>query len=318
MPPTQRTVSNAVSTQPQGNGVAVRDEGLARAREMVERYAPSFERVLPSHVGRMQFVALLKALLQRSPDLREAAHDAPDSLIHAAMDCATLGHLPGRNYAFTVRRVFDKETRQKIATVVGIEEYTGAIERMYRAGAVAAIKAEVVRENDTFVWSPTRMTVPVHEFDAMASDAKRGGLRGVYAYAEMDSGAISRVVVMNADEVMRHKAKATNPDFVWNGPFEPAMWLKTALLQLEKFVPTSSEYLRQRIEAEAERGRVEGTLTSPSPVDYTRPDAPPPPALGNAPDGRDAGPDDDTGMGEESDAAAQWADAKVRAPGGGA
>jgi recombination protein RecT len=254
---TANTVSNAIARQ----------DDDQTPRSMVEKYAPSFGNVLPEFITQDMFVSLANAALQRSPDLRCAAQADVWSLIHALMDCAFLGHLPGKGYALTARGVKDGRPRSRDAhpTVVGIEEYTGKIERMYRAGAVRSIKADTVRANDHFKWEPTTMTVPEHKYDALAPHAERGELRGVYAYAEMVGGGVSQVVVMNRDKVMQHKAKAATP-FIWN-EWEEEQWLKTGLRRLEKFVPTSSEYLKQRIRAEAERAKVTAALPPP-PVDY--------------------------------------------------
>jgi recombination protein RecT len=252
------TVSNAVAKQDSDD----------TPRAMVKKYAPSFGNVLPEFIKQDMFVSLANAALQRSADLRCAAAADPASFIHALMDCAFLGHLPGKGYALTARGVKDGKPRGRDAkpTVVGIEEYTGKIERMYRAGAVRSIKADTVRQGDVFRWQPTTMSVPEHSYDALAGYAERGPLRGVYAYAEMVDGGTSQVVVMNRDKVMQHKAKAATP-FIWD-EWEDEQWLKTALRRLEKFVPTSSEYLKQRIRAEAERDKVTAELPPP-PVDYS-------------------------------------------------
>ncbi len=243
------TVSNAVATR----------EDDKSPRAMVRKYATSFGNVLPEFIKTDAFVSLANAALQRDPYLRQAAENDPYSLIHALIDCATLGHLPGKGYALTARKVKGQ------LKVLGIEEYTGKIERMYRAGAVRSVKAAVVREHDGFRWNPNEMERPEHDFDPLAPTAQRGDLRGVYAYAVMDNGAISQVVVMNRDQVMARRAVAATTA-IWDA-WPEEQWLKTALRQLEKFVPTSSEYLMHRTRAEAERHRLAGELPPP-PVDY--------------------------------------------------
>lgn len=262
-------ISNAVAR------TGADDQRFQAARDMVRTYALSFERVLPSQIRRDQFVALAIAQLQRSPELREAATISPDSYIHALMDCATKGHLPGEGYALTVRKLKGR------TTVLGIEEYTGMIQRIYQAGAVKSIKAEVVRENDLFdkdteppthkpAWYATDPPGQIRN-GWMASDETRGPIVGAYAYAVMDSGALSRVVVMNRDKILKHRAKAAQ-HYIWD-EWDEEQTLKTVLRQLRKFVPTSSEYLQQRAAAEVERAQVAEKIGA-APVDYTHDDAP--------------------------------------------
>jgi recombination protein RecT len=225
--------------------VATRDNSVGA---LVAQYRPDFAQVLPSHIRPDTFVRLAQGVLRRDNALREAAEKNPGSFFAAILECARLGHEPGTDqYALT----HFNNRKTGIPEIVGIEQYQGEIERMYRAGAVSSVKCEVVRANDVFEWSPTRMRVPVHEYDALASEEERGELRGVYAFAEMHGGAVSRVVVMGKSEVMKHKAVARTPRF-WEGPWEPSMWLKTSIHELEKFVPTSSEFRREQLRAAAE------------------------------------------------------------------
>jgi recombination protein RecT len=67
---------------------------------------------------------------------------------------------------------------------------------------------------------------------------------------------------MSRDEVMRHKAVAKTKKF-WDGPWEPSMWKKTAIHELEKWVPTSAEFIREKLRAARE---VEAELAAAAPV----------------------------------------------------
>ncbi|MDP8971177.1 MAG: recombinase RecT [Actinomycetota bacterium] len=234
------TVSNAVATRNDGPGA------------MVRQYADDFAQVLPSHVKPSTFVRLAQGVLRKDDKLRAAAQRNPGSFMAALMDCARLGHEPGtEQYALVP---FGSE-------IQGLEQYQGKIERMYRAGAVASVKAEVVRANDHFHYEPS-MDRPEHKVDWFGAD--RGKLIGVYAYAVMKDGSTSRVVVMNRAQVMEHKAMARGadkPDSPWN-KWEEKMWLKSACHELEKWVPTSAEYLRDQARAAGEMIR---TAQNPPP-----------------------------------------------------
>jgi recombination protein RecT len=230
------TVSQAVERREQGPGA------------LVAQYKTDFQQVLPAHIPPQTFVRLAQGVLRKDEKLAAAASANPASFLAALLECARLGHEPGTEaYALT----WFRNNKTGVPEIVGIEQYQGEIERMYRAGAVLAVRCEIVRQNDTFRWSPTTMRLPFHEFDALADDDERGPLRGVYAYAEMVGGALSQPVVMGKGEVMKHKAVAKSEKF-WTGPWEPSMWKKTAVHELEKWVPTSSEYRREQLRAAAE------------------------------------------------------------------
>jgi len=237
-----------------------------------------FAAVLPSHMDRATFARLAVGVLRKNPDVADAAAQNPASLWHALMECSRLGHEPGTNqFALTVFKVKIKDTDQYRPEVVGMEQYQGKIERMYRASipgefGVQAIHADVVRENDLYVSAAESGTGrPIHKRGWFTTDppgqarhgvfvdeGARGQLVGAYAYAELAGGAVSRVVEMPKSEVMKHKAAAKTPKF-WNGTWEESMWIKTAVHQLETWVPTSAEYRRQ---AAATSGDVHGAPRS--------------------------------------------------------
>jgi len=230
------SISQAIEKREQGPGA------------LVAQYKGDFQQVLPSHISPQTFVRLAQGVLRKDEKLAAAASANPASFLAALLECARLGHEPGTEaYALT----WFRNNKTGVPEIVGIEQYQGEIERMYRAGAVLAVRCEIVRANDTFRWSPTTMRLPQHEFDALADDDERGPLRGVYAYAEMVGGALSQPVVMGRGEVMKHKAVAKSEKF-WTGPWEPSMWKKTAVHELEKWVPTSAEYRREQLRAAAE------------------------------------------------------------------
>lgn len=206
---------------------------------LVKQYSTTLTAMLPSHIKGDAWLRVATRAL-RNDDLRKVAERNPQSLVTALMECARLGHEPASSEFYLVPMG---------GAVEGWESYRGKIERIYRAGAVESVIAEVVYTNDTFSYTPGRDTKPVHEIDWDAED--RGDLRLVYAYAVMKGGAISKVVVMNKAAIMRHKAESKTSgrsDSLWNKWPEQA-WLKTGVHQLEKWVPTSAEYIREQLRA---------------------------------------------------------------------
>jgi len=212
------------------------------AEALIERYSNDFATVLPSHIKPATFVRLAQGVLRRNPQLQNAATKNPGSFLSALLEAARLGHEPGTEQYYLVP--FGGE-------VQGIEGYRGVIERMYRAGAVASVKAEVVREGDEFAYDPGEMDRPVHKVDWFGD---RGPIKGAYAYAVFKDGSTSKVVVINRqyiEQVKRESKSAGRPDSPWV-KWEEAMVLKTVAHRLEPWVPTSSEYRREALRAVAE------------------------------------------------------------------
>jgi recombination protein RecT len=214
--------------------VAKRESGPGA---MIQQYSADFITVLPSHINGPTWVRLAQGLLRRDPKLAEIALRNPGSLMQALLECARLGHEPGTDEFHLVPIKNEIE---------GWEGYTGIIERMYRAGAVLSVKPQLVKANDVFRWNPNTMTRPDHEIDWFGD---RGEVLGAYAYAEMQGGVTSHVVVADQDMIARARARSANsnhPKSPWVTDYG-AMVLKTALKRLEKFVPTSSEYIREKL-----------------------------------------------------------------------
>jgi recombination protein RecT len=238
---TVETVKNAAENKPAG------------ATALIKRHSEDFATVLPSHIKAETWVRLAQGALRRGkriagPDskfeLTVAAENNVGVFLATLLDAARLGLEPGtEQYYLTPRKV---KGRLEILGIVG---YQGYIELMYRAGAISSVIAEVVYSNDKFQYQPGKDEVPNHEIDWDSED--RGELRLVYAYAKMKDGAYSRVVVMNKQAIARVKKSSAGADYdssPWKTHPE-AMWLKSAVRQLAKWVPTSAEYIREQLRA---------------------------------------------------------------------
>ena len=228
------TVSDAVATRETGPG------------QMIQQYSASFAQVLPTHVKPETFVRLAQGLLRRDKNLARVAQANPGSFMAALLDCARLGHDPGTEAYYLVP--FGNE-------IQGIEGWRGKVERIYRAGAVASVKAEVVRMEDGFRYDPATMDRPLHTIDWFGPD--RGPLIGAYAYAVMKDRATSRVIVMSSAQIAEHRKVSRGSDSK-NSPWTlwpEAMFLKTVVRELEKWVPSSNEFRMEQARAMAEYQR---------------------------------------------------------------
>lgn len=240
------------NTQTVSQAVAVKDSSPA---SMIMEYRDRFAEVLPSHIDPKTFVNLAAGAL-RNAELAKAAANNPGALMVALTDCARLGHEPNTEAYYLVPFK---------GMITGIEGYRGVIERIYRAGAVTSVHGEVVRATDYYDYEEG-WSHPVHKYERLATDAQRGDRVGAFVYAKMRDGGFSRVIDMNAEEIARHRAMNPSADGA-NSPWvkwPTSMWLKCCAHELEKWVPSSSEYRRQELRAQAEAARIVNAPHQPS------------------------------------------------------
>lgn len=240
----------------------------------------SFDRLLPDEVDADAFMGLAMAALYKAPKTAAVALKNPESFLLALRECAGLGLMPGTDeYALTVRK----------NAVVGIVQYQGEIKRMFNFGTVQSVHAEVIARGERFIkqdplppihdvpdWNTrdTRVNIPgEHE-----GDEPTPNLIGVYAYAMLDGGRCSRVVHLGRAEVMRHRAMA-DYHVIWDGPWGVSMWLKTAVHELEKWVPRSSTAARREARVAMEMARPPAVVAGDARSDLPAPDRTPTPSV---------------------------------------
>lgn len=230
--------------------VAVRDNGPGA---MVEQYREEYAALVPSHINPDQWIRLAVGAIRGNKMLEQAAKTDIGVFLRELKTAARLGLEPGTEQFYLTPRKSKAHGYKFI--IQGIVGYQGIVELIYRAGAVSSVVVETVRANDKFRYIVGRDERPVHDVDWFGGD--RGDLVGVYAYAVMKDGATSKVVILNRQQVMDAKAlsdsaKGNGADYSpWNTN-EEAMWLKTAARRLAKWVPTSAEYMREQLRAQAE------------------------------------------------------------------
>lgn len=245
-----------------GNDVAVREEDVkSLVHSQIWARRREFANLLPAEADAETFAGLAAAAMWKNPKLAVAAMSQPESLLIALRDCARLGHEPGTDdYYLTVRA----------GGVLGIEGYQGVIGRMFNAGSVQAVHAEVVTNGEKLTRRdplPPQHDVPG---DWLDRDLRPENLRGAYAYAILEGGVCSRVVIMGKPQIMTHRAKAGQSregyNAFWDGDFALSMWLKTVVHELEKWVPTSASYRKERARADAEMAKLLGQAPEVAPV----------------------------------------------------
>lgn len=271
---TNETSTTMTETETPSTAVAVADDKPKSVADLIQAYHDDFALALPSHVDAEQWIRQGLACMRKDADLWRAANNDQYQTMRVLFEAARLGHVPGTKEFYLVprgnkdlgyepnpKKPGKNRAKQEIT---GIEGYHGIVERMYRAGAITSVVAELVHENDSF--RPRPGEPPIHDANWFG---ERGEVIGGYAYATMREGGISRVVIMSLDEINEHRDASDSWKFESTRQYSPwAKWpkqmrLKTLARALEPWVPTSSEYLRERLriaaeaQAEFERGERE-------------------------------------------------------------
>ncbi|KIQ67019.1 recombinase RecT [Kitasatospora griseola] len=230
-----------------GQAIDTRDTSPAA---QIEHYRDEYASLMPSHVNPDQWIRMAVGAIRGDQKLMQAAGNDIGAFLRELRTSARLGLEPGTEQFYLTPRKSKAHGGRLI--IKGIVGYQGIVELIYRAGAVSSVIVEVVRANDSFQYVPGRDERPVHVVDWFGGD--RGDLVGVYAYAVMKDGATSKVVVLNRQQVMAAKAKSdgAHTDYSPWKTSEEAMWLKTGARRLAKWVPTSAEYMRERLRAAAD------------------------------------------------------------------
>lgn len=264
-----QTIAAHDAAQRQGGSEVVGTDGPAFA--ILRQYWPQLRHLLPSHVKPEAWYAAVYAALfkgiNRSKkdqlDLMTCANSNPESLMFALFDAARQGLDPGTEQYYLTPR--PNKNAKGGREVLGIRGYQGEIELIYRAGAVSSVIVDCVRRNDDYRYQRGIDRFPIHQFDPWARKEDRGELVGVYAYCVMKDGAVSRVVELNRDDIdrARRSSPTANSDYSPWKTDEEAMWLKTGIHRIQKFVPTSAEYLSVQSAVAAPAGGQQVAVESP-------------------------------------------------------
>ena len=220
-------------TSAQAEGDDVADKALT----WLEQYGDDFTRALPSHIDVKAFLSAVRAAL---PGLVRCT---PASLRQALLTCARFGLVPDGRHAVIKRE-------GKLAVFVPMAQ--GYVSLMYRSGRVGSVHVGMIHENDEWNYEPTA-PAPLdftHRPALTKSKAERGKPILAYAFAWMEGGARSQVIVLtreDAEEIRdeysqayRRAVESGKADSFWHTDFD-AMWRKSALRRLHKVVPMSAE-----------------------------------------------------------------------------
>jgi recombination protein RecT len=244
-----------------GKALSVTAQRRLTLRNVFEQQRPELAKLLPRGMDpdRLFRMALTECI--KNPDLLKCT---AESWALAIQTCAQQGLYPdsGLGYMYLVPRKNKK--KQADGTYVQLEEvsamrgYQGDIKLARNSGEIADIYAEVVYSKDEYKVTKGLSRDIVHvPYDG---DDDPGPLKACYAVAKLRSGEIAFVTLTKRD-VMRHKESSQGSDSSFS-PWknhEAAMWKKTAIHELAKWLPKSTEAMENAIRS----------ITGEQPIDIT-------------------------------------------------
>ena len=276
----QQGNGNGAPAEGNGNGgsgtVARRDE----ARELLESMSSEFAAALPRLVPIEAFMRVALTGLKTTPGLASCTRQ---SLLAALLKCAAAGLLPCTEQAAIIP--FGN-------TATYIPQYQGYIEIFHRTGQVARVELDWIYEADR--WDYIKGDNPVFRHWPNMKTPDRGEITHAYAFLRYKDGTRSDIVILNRAqaEKIRDGSKAYlnaergKKDSPWHTNFD-AMWLKSCIRRLAKYVPKSPELRNLLAEDEPDDATDYSSPPSYGPAtvagevirDATAPaeDAPPPP-----------------------------------------
>lgn len=194
----------------------------------IDQMAPELQKALPAHVSPEKFVRVAKTAIINNPDLQRSDRA---SLFGAIGRLAQDGLLPdGREAAI----VMFGNKAQAMPMIGGI------LKKLRQSGEIAKVSAQVVYENDEFVWHLGFDEDVTHNPPKL--DQPRGKPIGAYATAVLKDG--SRLLeVMSLEEIEKvravSRAKGNGPWVSWWGE----MARKTVMRRLSKRLPMSTDLM---------------------------------------------------------------------------
>jgi recombination protein RecT len=204
--------------------------------------------LLPRHVDVDNYLAEIRYALGKNTDLLKCT---PHSILGCIAQAAQLGLSPSGRLGSAYLIPFKTEC----TLVVG---YRGLIDLAVRGGEVVSIRANVVREKDTFVWDEGSEGKIVHRPYLPTKDMEQnaGDVVAAYAVAQMRGGytTFSVMTLRELNAIKGRSRGANSGRSPWTTD-EAEMQKKTVTRRLIKYLPVSPEKakdLARALEAEDE------------------------------------------------------------------
>lgn len=216
-------------------------------RTFFEKQRPELSMVLPKGVSLDRMIRIALTACLKDPKLLDCTQQ---SWALAMQTCCAQGLYPDSALGemYLIARNNSKKrpdgTWEKVMEVTAQRGYQGDIALARRSGEIADIYAEVVYEKDHYkVRKGLDRGIEHEPYDG---DDDPGPLKAAYAVAKMRSGEVAFVTLSRRD-VMRHKARSEGADRD-SSPWvrdEAAMWRKSAIRELFKWLPRATDAMAQ-------------------------------------------------------------------------
>lgn len=203
---------------------------LQQVCQGLQKMENNFKQALPAGLKPDRFIRTATNAIQMHPQRDKLLSANRQSLYNACQKAAIDGLLLDGSQAALI--VFGND-------VSYIPMVQGLVKLARNSGEIASIVAEVVYEKDKFVYRIGLDEMPMHEPDWFG---ERGEPVGVWACVKLKNGeTISRL--LPKDKIMRIANKTKNA-FQYDpqkGPHYDEWWRKTAIKNVLKYAPKSSE-----------------------------------------------------------------------------
>jgi len=211
-------------------------------KEWIQAYQGQVEKALPKVMTPERFTRIALSAVNNMPKLAECT---PQTFIAAMMNAAQLGLEPNTPLGQAYLLPFKNKGVMECQFQIG---YKGLIDLAYRSGNVKSIQAQVVYENDDFVYELGLEPKLIHK-PAMKD---RGEAVWVYAVFKLVNGG-EGFEVMSIDDCHAHAkkySKAYSSGYSpWQTNFEE-MCKKTVIKRVLKYAPLKSDFVQGMAEDE--------------------------------------------------------------------
>jgi recombination protein RecT len=195
----------------------------------LQKMLPQLQAALPRHIKPERFARIVLTAVRKNPKILECS---TASVMGSIVTSAQLGLEPDG----VLGEAWLVPYKGECQLIIG---YQGFIKLAWQSGMVEDVYAEIVYEKDHFKWHLGTDRRIVHR---PSPDPDCGEITHVYAAVKIKGGGTPFVVLtIGAVERIRERSRAK--DGPWFTDYE-AMVKKTAIRQLQKWIPKSKEQAR--------------------------------------------------------------------------
>jgi len=194
-----------------------------------DAFRQQIQQVLPKHCSADRMARVAMTAISKTPMLAECDQT---SFFRCLLDLSQWGLEADGRHAHLIPF---RDNKRGVVNCQLIIDYKGIVALAYRSGLVASIHADVVCENDEFVYDLGEVTC--HRVDLRKP---RGKVYAAYSRVQLKDGCC-KCEVMSREEIegIRKRSKAGNAG-PWVTDFDE-MAKKTVFRRLSKWLPLSAE-----------------------------------------------------------------------------